>query len=239
MTVKEHYVPRFYLTHFANSKGRITVYDFNKKRLFLASSKDLCFKNNLYETPFKNANERIGSYVDRNNIEITFSGYETRFSKLLQRVDQLSINNKNNQALILSSVEKDMLCKFVVNMIVRNPINMEHMNVNHLDEEFLQSEDYSNLTEVLEKMGFGGAKSICEMAQKKAMLTEEYKDSFPDTFAKELRQLDFSFYYAEKGEFITSDNPVLIGKDKNLINEKESFIYCALTPKVSVLFGNY
>ena len=238
MTEKEHYVPQFYLRSFTNSEGKIETYDSAQKRFFSAYPKDLCFEKNTYETPFEEANEKLGGFVTRNDIEKIYSMYEYRFSKLLKVISQRCVPAQNKNALILSSEEKDTLCKFVVNLLVRNPISMEQLRVDQLDDDFMTSDFFISLRDTLDEMNLGGAKSVCIAAQKKAMITAEFEESIPDYSAKKLREINFTFYYSKDGGFITSDNPVCYGTDRHLSDE-DACLYLAITPNVAVIFGNY
>ena len=239
MTEREHYVPRFYLKRFINQKGQISVYDFEKNCFFSASPKTLFFENNLYETPFENANEKLGQFVVQNDIENVFEREESKYSKLLKDIEYRCSNPQNAEALILSSSEKDLLCELAINFLLRNPKNMETLNLSYLDDDFLNSDFYIALNELLEKMKIGGAESICKAAQKKVMLTNEFKGAFPGELVKSIRKLCFSFYYAKENEFISSDMPVCFGTDIAIVGDDKTCLYLALSPRVAVLFGNY
>ena len=239
MTEREHFVPRFYLKHFINNKSQISVYDFEKKCFFPGSPNTMLFENNLYETPFENANEKLGQFVSQNNIENIFEKEESKFAKLLKDIVNRCSNPQNAAALILSSSEKDLLCALAINFLLRNPKNMESLRLNNLDADFLSGDFYTALKELLEKMNIGGAESICKAAQKKAMLTYEFDGAFPNKLVKSIRKLNFTFYYAKENEFISSDMPVCFGTDNAIVGDDKTCLYLALSPRVAVLFGNY
>ena len=152
MTEKEHFVPRFYLKHFIDKKGQISVYDFEKNCFFSASPNTLFFENNLYETPFENANEKLGQFVIQNEIENVFEREESKYAKLLKDIENRCSNPQNADALILSTHEKDLLCELAINFLLRNPKNMESLHLRNLDGGFLSSDFYIALNELLEKM---------------------------------------------------------------------------------------
>ena len=50
-TKKQHYVPRFYLSNWANEKGQIWVFDKSLKKSFQANIKDVASSNYFYDIP--------------------------------------------------------------------------------------------------------------------------------------------------------------------------------------------
>lgn len=104
ITVREHFVPRFYLKQFANNDGKIIHFDTHKNDFHQVYPKDILFENNLYETPWVNVDkEKTGEFVLRNDIESTFGKYKTEFAKLLSQIKKICITNQNPNALILKS----------------------------------------------------------------------------------------------------------------------------------------
>lgn len=95
------------------------------------------------------------------------------------------------------------------------------------------------LHEALDLMGMGGWDSIVKMAVKKAYLTEEYGGGPVYDLISGIGNLNFTFYQAQEGCFITSDQPVFIGVDKHILTGDKQCLYFALSPKVIVLFGDY
>ena len=241
-TKREHYVPQFYLTGFTNEK-KLGVYNYRTGKYYTTTPEKICLENHLYETEWQDANPKLGKYVLENNIENLFSQYETEFSDLLKRISALCVPSQNPNALILRDKEKDVLLRLLVNFIVRHPVNMKLLGLSKLPADVLEGEYFAQVQEMLNLMGLGGAKSIFLAAQKKYFLTEgeEIEGGFLRKFVNnfDLKNLNFTFYYAKDSEFITSDMPVCVGYDYMIRGENQTCLYCALTPKVAVLFGNY
>lgn len=237
--VKEHYVPQFYLNKFTDDNGLLHVYDLKQKKFYTQKPKNICFKKNLYETEWQDANPKLGKYVLANNIENEFCRYESEFGILLQKIINICTSEQNPNALILYGKEKEVLFRFVVNLMVRNPLNMESLALSEIPEEIKNSDGMSLFRDVMCKMGLGGADSICLAAQKRVMLTDEIEGSFPQECAEYLKKICFSFFYASNSEFITSNIPVCLGNDCTISDEDKTCLYLALSPKIAVLFGNY
>lgn len=237
--VKEHYVPKFYLNKFTDDNGLLHIYDLRQKKFYSKKPKNICFRENLYETEWQDANPKLGKYVLTNNIENEFCRYESGFAILLQKIIAVCTSVQNPNALILYGEEKEILFRFVVNLMVRNPLNMESLALSEIPEEVKNSDEMSLFRDIMCKMGLGGADSIYLAAQKKVMLTDEIEGSFPQEYAEYLKKSCFTFFYASNSEFITSDIPVCLGNDCTIFDEDKTCLYLALSPKIAVLFGNY
>lgn len=237
--VKEHYVPQFYLNKFTDKNGLLHIYDLRQKKFYGQRPKNVCFKKNLYETEWLNANPELGKYVLVNDIENEFCKYESEFAILLQKIISICTSEQNPNALILHGNEKEVLFRFLVNLMVRNPVNMEQLELFKVPEYLKQSDEYSLDRDILSKMNLGGVESIYLAAYKKVMLTDEIDGSFPQVYADYLTKISYTFFYASGNEFITSDVPVCLGNDCTISNEDKTCLYLALSPRIAVLFGNY
>lgn len=238
-TVKEHYVPQFYLRNFADANGLLHIYDFKRNKYFTQSPKNICYKNNLYETKWENANSKLGEFVLPNHIEKIFCKYEGEFSNVLTTVLHICSPSQSPNALILQGNERNIFFQFIVNMIVRNPKNMEALALSKLEPHDTNNDEIKQIRTMSDDMEFGGADSICLAAKKKAMLTDEFENSFTQACLVALKRLNYTFFYARTNSFITSNIPACVGDDPTIIEDDKTCIYLALSSKVAVLFGNY
>lgn len=238
-TVKEHYVPQFYLKNFKDDKGLLHIYDFKQKKIFTQSPKNICYENNLYETKWENAHPNLKEFVLQNSIENIFCKYEGEFSKVLTTILRVCIPSQNPNALILLENERNIFLRFIVNMVVRNPENMEVLALNKLELDDINNEDISQICNLLDDIGLGGGNSLCLAAKKKAMLTDEFENNFTQACFGALKKLNYTFFYSRTNSFITSNIPVCVGDDPIIIEDDKTCVYLALSPKVAVLFGNY
>ncbi len=239
MTVKEHFIPQFYLREFTNKDRKLNVYNCDNQKFLQVKPNNIFFEKHLYETPWIEADEKLGKFVLENDIENIFSDYEGEFAKLLKKISIVCCPTQSEQALILKSSEKELLYRFVINLIVRNPVNMKELCLDFIPDNIRENETVKITYSLFENLGFGSANSLCIAAQKKVSLTDEFEESLPRVCNRSIRSLNFSFYYARELEFITSDMPVCIVDDNSIQEEDKTSIYLALTPKVAVLFGNY
>lgn len=238
-TIKEHYVPQFYLRNFADENGLLHIYDFKQNKFFMQKPKNICYESNLYETKWENANPKLGKFVLQNHIEKIFCKYEGEFSKVLIKILQKCIPSQNQNALILHEKERDIFFHFIVNIVVRNPQNMKSLAIDKLEVNDICDEDINQIYSLLDEIGLGGGDSLCLAAKKKAILTDEFENSFTKICLGALKKLNYTFFYAKNDSLITSDIPVCVGDDPMIVEDDKTSIYFALSPKVAVIFGNY
>lgn len=238
MKIKQHYVPQFYLKFFCDESNKLTAFCPKQNEFKKIAPNNICFEKNLYETPAKDCNDALGSYINCNDIEDIYGKYESDFATLLRTISAVC-SEQNKDALILHSDEKKMLFRFIVNMLIRNPVSMQEMEIDTLSNEIKSSDFYTGMDFVLNEMGIGGTESIFTAAQKKAHLTFEFNEEQENRLMEELSSMNFSFFRSQSGEFITSDHPVCYGNDSYIKAENSTCIYMALSPHIAVLFGNY
>lgn len=237
--VREHYVPQFYLNQFTDGNGLLHIYNLDQKKFYTQKPKNICFEKNLYETEWEDANPKLGKYVLANSIENEFCKYERDFAMLLQTIIGVCTSEQKNNALVLHGEERITFFRFVVNLLVRNPMSMESFALSEISEEVKCSDEMIVLRNIMRELGFNGADSIYIAAQKKVMLTDEIEGSFPQLCVEHLKKVWFTFFYTQNNEFITCDMPVCLGNDYTISDEDKTCLYLALSPKVAVLFGNY
>lgn len=239
MTKKQHYVPRFYLERFADGQGSVYVYDFKQNKFYKSKPEGICCQNCLYEVEWTGSERVYGKYMSPNHLENIFSRYENEFSSFLRKMDRLCHPGQNPNALICSTEDKNTLLRLVVNFFIRTPQMMEALSVNEIPKGLEEVEGIGALHEALDLMGMGGWESFVKMAVEKAYLTEEYGEGPVFDLLNSIRNLNFTFYRAQEGCFLTSDQPVSIGIDKHIPMGDKQCLYFALSPKVVVLFGDY
>ncbi len=239
MTKKQHYVPRFYLERFVDEQGGVHVYDFKQNKFYKTKPEGICCQNCLYEVEWNGSERVYGKYMLPNHLEDIFSRYENEFSRFLRKMDRICRSDQNPDALICSTEDKNILYRLVVNFFIRTPQVMDALSVNEIPKELEEVEWIGALHEALDLMGMGGWDSIVKMAVKKAYMTEEYGGGPVYDLINEIGNLNFTFYRAQEGCFITSDQPVFIGVDKHILTGDKQCLYFALSPKVIVLFGDY
>lgn len=238
MKKAQHYVPQFYLKSFCDESGKLTAFCPKQNEFKKIAPNNICFEKNLYETPAKDCDDALGSYINCNDTENIYGKYESDFATLLRKILAVC-SEQNKDALILHSHEKKMFFRFIVNMLIRNPVSMQEMKIDTLSDETRNSVFHSAIESVLNEMKIGGTNSIFTAAQKKAYLTFEFDEEQENQLVEELSNMNFAFFCAKTGEFITSDHPVCYGNDLYIKSENKTCLYMALSPHIAVLFGNY
>lgn len=237
-TVKQHYVPRFYLDRFNDLDDKLWIYDIRSDKKYSARAKDICYKKDLYEVKWENASTDLGEYVFRNDIEKEFSLIEHEGAILFAKLDKIITNNQNPNASICINGEKEIFFSIIANLLYRNPKTLEEYKITEIEDEFLNEFDLKSLCDLLDEIGLGGGESIIRMAKKRALLLED--DGSPiSNFIAGLKLLPFEFLYAKDGSFITSDIPVSYGNDSTIKASNKECLYFPISSKIAVLFGNY
>lgn len=77
MTRKQHWVPRFYLRHFADSSGQLHAYSRQKGSFFRTNCENLCSMRDLYEVEHADATgDATDRFYAQNLIEVKLSELE-------------------------------------------------------------------------------------------------------------------------------------------------------------------
>lgn len=238
-TVKQHYIPRFFLERFADENGVIYVYDVEHDSEYESNYESVGFINNLYETKWSDAKPELGDYVLRNDIEKTLAGYDAEFSAFLRDLDKRIIPDQNPNALICNKKDKMVLKRFIANLLFRNPETMERLNSEEALQRLMSNEEVKIICEAMDLMGLSGGKSVVEVASKKATVTEEFEGGLAGKYIKLIDKVPFMFLYSRSNSFILSDMPVSTGIDSNALGENKTFVFLPLSSQYAVLFGDY
>lgn len=123
MVRKQHWVPQFYLRHFADSSGRLNVYSKLDDKSFAAKTENICAKRDLYEV--KNSNMARGEddeYCAQNLIEEKLSEFEgclaPHYEQFLECCDAEVFDGE----CFLKG--RAAACALAANLIVRHPESM-------------------------------------------------------------------------------------------------------------------
>lgn len=117
-TVKQHYIPQFYLKQFSEDGKRIYQYNVETGvKSILVPIKSICYEKNLYEFQDKNKNP-----IHENLIENTLMKYEGIFSNTIKSIKSKASCEENFfTQCFLSTKEKALLIFFLSFQILRNP----------------------------------------------------------------------------------------------------------------------
>lgn len=239
ITVKQHYVPRFYLEYFVGKDSFIHVWNVEKKTFIVTRPKDICYEDNLYETAWEKESPELGKYVLHNQIEKYFSRCEAEFANLQKLILDVCLNDENKNALILHAQEKKLLRRFFANMLLRNPYTMEKLGVDGSLDDLEGNSEIEALREVTKALGINDFDALAQMSYKKVVLMDELPESYVNGVCHDLEDVALEFFYSKDGGFITADFPVSFGRDSEIKAGNIQTAYFPISPKVAVLWGNY
>ena len=123
MTRKQHWVPRFYLRHFADSSGQLHAYSRQKGSFFRTNCENLCSMRDLYEVEHADATgDATDRFYAQNLIEVKLSELESRIAPLYDRfLERQKEDQCEDEGY---SDGKAAVCELAANIIVRHPISM-------------------------------------------------------------------------------------------------------------------
>ena len=195
ITVKQHYVPRFYLEHFVGKDSFVHVWNVEKKTFIVTRPKDICYEDNLYETAWEKESPELGEFVLHNQIEKYFSRCEAEFANLQKLILAICVNDKNKNALILHSQEKKLLRRFFANMLLRNPYTMEKLGVDGSLDDLEDNSEIEALKEVTKALGISDFDALAQMSYKKAVLMDELPESYVNGVCHDLEDVALEFFF--------------------------------------------
>lgn len=123
MTRKQHWVPRFYLRHFADSSGQLHAYNKSNGVFYRTKVEDVCSKRDLYEVKYSDIEaDSDDKYYAQNLIEAKLSESESQisvcYSGLLQCCKDAILEGDAFRR------GRQAVCKLASNLIVRHPATM-------------------------------------------------------------------------------------------------------------------
>jgi len=179
-TKRQHFVPRFYLRHFTNTKGKLQAYRIDTDSYFVAAPEGVCAENYLYEV------KRLGFDEVDGNPEFLHNYIESRLSdlesELAPQYNQL-ISCCERHDFESDAFDEGRLaaCALATNLMVRHPRFLEddRLDASKLTKTFLAT---NKLTEdvwrMVLKIAIGGddPDALSEVAIMKALLFSEYPE---------------------------------------------------------------
>jgi len=187
-----HYVPRFYLNYFLDTKQKLWVYDKKVDRVFAAAPNRIAAETQFYRLP----GPKVYS-VDPLSIEKALSDLEARASAIIMRVVAEVSNLAPAQRVTFSDEERLVLSEFLA---------IQHFRTLELRELMLYLLKDGGLVE--DRLSVEEKKAIQFLILSESGLLEEFEESIYSAiwlFAKNASQIPL----------ITSDHPVCIKSSNN------------------------
>lgn len=213
-TRKQHWLPQFYLRHFANSSGQLYAYSRKKSSFFRTNCENLCSMRDLYEVEHA---DTIGDATDRfyaqNLIEVKLSEFENRIAPLYDRF--LERQKECQHEGEGCSDGKAAVCELAANIIVRHPISMrvDKKWSREAAEELLRSVRLTpHEINLLDWSGWhGDSRAVVELSAAATMLFSNDGNVPVNHILKAFLAKRFSILKAPVGSgFVTASMPMFI-----------------------------
>ena len=119
-TRRQHWVPRFYLRHFADADGRLWAYRRDSDSIYRTHIKDVCVQYDLYEVRHSGPESGgAGKSYMPNLIERKLSELEGHLAQGYERFLDCCEKEEQDGATLLDG--RAVLCELAANLIVRHP----------------------------------------------------------------------------------------------------------------------
>lgn len=239
MTRKQHWVPQFYLRHFADSSGQLYAYNKSSGDFYRTKTENVCSKRDLYEV--KHSDIKADSddrYYAQNFIEARLSEDESRISvpytQLLRCCRDATLEGDTFRR------GRQAVCELASNLIVRHPVAMQGDRRKAREESSLLQVD-GVLTEedraLLDCSGWNGDhKALAELSVTATLLFSEDGSVPANRIYKAFLEKQFCVLEAPVGSgFITTSMPMFIigPEDDSYVFD---FAYMPLSSKYAALF---
>lgn len=229
---RQHYIPEFYIKNFYGADNKLCSYvvKFNSSKR--KTSSEICYLDYLYETRW---NEGEDSFILTNQIENHFAEKETKYAETVRRVLAVCRDKDNENALVCSTNDREILISLVANLYVRNPLTLQSAQVETVSESIKESDEYSDTKGLFDSLGLDiNIDSIIKAAQKRIWLDDTMDESIPLKVQKELKTLKMSFIVSKDKPFIFTSFPVLVQVDEQ---NKLKLAILPLSPDCAVMFS--
>ena len=239
MTRKQHWVPQFYLRHFADSSGRLYAYNKSSSDFYRTKTENVCSKRDLYEVKHSDIKADSGDrYYVQNFIEARLSEDESRISvpytQLLRCCRDATLEGDTFRR------GRQAVCELASNLIVRHPVAMQDDRRKAREESSLLQAN-GVLTEedraLLDYSGWNGDhKALAELSVTATLLFSEDGSVPANRIYKAFLEKQFCVLEAPIGSgFITTSMPMFIigPEDDSFVFD---FAYMPLSSKHAALF---
>ncbi len=197
-TIKQHYIPQYYLRGFSKDGNCVFQYDVNEmKQLPLTHVKEICFEKNLYE--FYDCNNNI---VARNSVENKLRHWESIFNNNIIEIKEKS--QKVSKFPHMSFLSEKQMAVLIFNMAIQvlrmpNIIQSGTDIFLNMNKDLITSNQARNHT-ILE----------CLPVHKPLDINE---NSILNTVIKWFENMYFCVGITEKSNIFTGDMPVVLYSD--------------------------
>lgn len=241
MTRKQHWVPQFYLRHFADSSGQLHAYNKSNGVFYRTKVENVCSKRDLYEVQYSDIEaDSDDKYYAQNLIETKLSESESRisvsYSRLLQCCkDAIFEGDAFRQG-------RQAVCKLASNLIVRHPATMLADRNRAREDSSMLLEDVV-LTEeekaLLDWSGWNGDhKALAEFSVSATLLFSKDGSVPANRIYEAFLEKRFCILEAPIGSgFVTTSMPMFIIGPENESYDFD-FAYMPLSSKYAAAFSD-
>ncbi len=236
-TERQHYIPQFLLSKFADNKGNLCCYFRDKDKYCSMAPRNICFEKNLYEVEWKGGPPGARKYILDNGIENDLSVVEGQYADLIEHIlCRCDLSSSKNSLICMNAEETRLLADFCANIFLRNPSIMEVGNLDVIPEKAHDNTLIKSIAEIFRTMELGDWQPLYRRSLLKAWLDSGLVKSPAYQFREELLSHNYCFYTNTDSRFIFANVPCLFSS-----NDSGSILsfYLPLSPRFAVRFSSY
>lgn len=215
--VRQHYVPKFILKNFANTKNIISVFDKKNSKTFNSNIDNVFVEKNFY------------TVNDKFNIEQYYAKEETYFSNIIQ-----TILTKNTMSYLSDETKYDIMKFFIIQYFRTNKFRnlQEDILQNSLEKIFNICVENKIPKQIEESIKIDIAKDFVKEENFKVMKEIIEKINIL------MQNKKFYLLHNDSSSFFISDNPIVMNNQQsNLLGFKVPYIeiYLPISPTLAIM----
>lgn len=233
LTRKQHWVPQFYLRHFADSNECLWAHRRNSDKIFSTKVNGICYERDLHEIRFSESDKPTDFYMP-NYIENRLSKIESclarSYSKLLNDCDSFHLTPDDQLAL----------CFFIAHLLVRHPnlIKQEQERISpFFTSRQIESEVTSAELKALEQSGWReDGNALVKLAVENVLLLSDNERAPLFRLYEQFANKRVCIYKARAGANFISTSALyfIIGPEDD--SYEFDFAYMPLSSRYAALF---
>lgn len=214
-TKRQHYVPYFYLESFSDEKKQVFVLSIDQKRIYKQNIRNVCVKNDLYETRWGDSETVNGKYVLDNQVENYLGSVETKAGVLIERI----IYNLNTgvEFIELDDTDKDTLIELLSTQYLRTPYMMND-TIQYYSGVEVYSEIrvlFDSISKFFKENNLGSAHPLIKHSIYIGMFDKNLTGSPLNVVYNEFSNMKIIFWRS-RNPFVTASFPLLIDEYDNV-----------------------
>ena len=204
ITKRQHYLPKMYLKNFTDETGKLWKKDLNYGKYSKKSPTQICYKEFLYETPWKVSGNRTPPFAMLNYLENYFSSRESVYKDCISAIIKKLCGDRPG-IFDITDNERKILAEFTANLFLRHPHTMDVIGLDKTSEE----DAFRHHAFALKQLFGVEAETVIKFERKCQWLDSRFPGGYFQDVQKLFENMRLTFFVSKSREFVTCDWPFL------------------------------